>query len=114
MLRRPVKVFVGRSKSAHGPFVDSKGIDMLNNGGDVVLASHGDYYAPGGQAIFTDYNRKTKTSRDVFVYHYVPVVSPDGYNDTYSTLGLNGIDWRTVSCSAYASGQRMTTNAILI
>ncbi|KAF7376731.1 Arabinan endo-1,5-alpha-L-arabinosidase [Mycena sanguinolenta] len=83
------KVFVGRSKSAHGPFLDKNGIDMRETGGTLVLGSHGNIYAPGGQVIFTD----KKTNRDVFVYHYVPVDSPSPYNDSFSSLGLNGIDW---------------------
>ncbi|KAF8181645.1 glycoside hydrolase family 43 protein [Mycena galopus ATCC 62051] len=83
------KVFVGRSKSAHGPFLDRSGLDMRDTGGTLVLGSHGNIYAPGGQVIFTD----KKTNQDVFVYHYVPVDSPSPYNDSFSSLGLNGIDW---------------------
>ncbi|KAJ7796576.1 glycoside hydrolase family 43 protein [Mycena olivaceomarginata] len=83
------KVFVGRSKSAHGPFLDKNGLDMRETGGTLVLGSHGNIYAPGGQVIFTD----KKTKKDVFVYHYVPVDSPSPFNDSFSSLGLNGIDW---------------------
>ncbi|KAJ7213138.1 glycoside hydrolase family 43 protein [Mycena pura] len=83
------KVFVGRSKSAHGPFLDKNGRDMRENGGTLVLGSHGNVYAPGGQVIFTD----KKTKKDVFVYHYVPVNSPSPFDDSFSSLGLNGIDW---------------------
>jgi len=83
------KVFVGRSKSASGPFVDANGVDLLDTGGTLVLGSHGNIYAPGGQVIFTD----TPSGKDVFVYHYVPVHSPSPFNDTFSSLGLNGIDW---------------------
>ncbi|RDX52372.1 glycoside hydrolase family 43 protein [Lentinus brumalis] len=83
------KVFVGRSSSAHGPFLDKNGKDLRNTGGTLVLASHGNVYAPGGQAIFTD----SKSKKDIFVYHYVPVNSPQPYNDAYSALGLNAIDW---------------------
>ncbi|KAJ7475441.1 glycoside hydrolase family 43 protein [Mycena galericulata] len=86
------KVFVGRSKSAHGPFLDKNEVDMRNTGGTLVLGSHGNVYAPGGQVIFTD----QKTNKDVFVYHYVPAIdSPSPYNDSFSSLGLNGIDWST-------------------
>ncbi|KAJ7793732.1 glycoside hydrolase family 43 protein [Mycena olivaceomarginata] len=77
------KVFVGRSKSAHGPFLDKNGHDMRETGGTLVLGSHGNIYAPGGQVIFTD----KKTRKDVFVYHYVPVNSPSPYNDSFSSLG---------------------------
>ncbi|KAJ7891634.1 glycosyl hydrolase, partial [Mycena olivaceomarginata] len=83
------KVFVGRSKSAHGPFLDKNGLDMRETGGTLILGLHGNVYAPGGQVIFTD----KKTNKDVFVYHYVPVDSPSPYNNSFSSLGLNGIDW---------------------
>ncbi|KAH9925024.1 glycoside hydrolase family 43 protein [Epithele typhae] len=83
------KVFVGRSTSAHGPFVDKNGRDLRSTGGTLVLASHGNVYAPGGQAIFSD----TKSGKDVFVYHYVPVKSAVPYSDAYASLGLNAIDW---------------------
>jgi arabinan endo-1,5-alpha-L-arabinosidase len=67
---------------------------MRETGGTLVLGSHGNIYAPGGQVIFTD----KKTKKDVFVYHYVPVDSPSPFNDSFSSLGLNGIDWSSVSC----------------
>lgn len=89
------KVFVGRSTSAHGPFLDANGIDLRSSGGTLVLASHGNIYAPGGQVIFVDHSDGSE--RDVFVYHYVPVNSPVPYSDTYASLGLNGIDWSSVS-----------------
>ncbi|KAJ7616066.1 glycoside hydrolase family 43 protein [Roridomyces roridus] len=84
------KVFVGRSHSARGPFLDKDGVDMRQTGGTLVLGSHGNVYAPGGQVIFTD----RKTGKDVFVYHYVPAIdSPAPFDDEFSSLGLNGIDW---------------------
>ncbi|TFK54442.1 glycoside hydrolase family 43 protein [Heliocybe sulcata] len=83
------QVFVGRSSSPSGPFVDKSGVDMRESGGALVLASHGNVYAPGGQVVFND----NKLGRDVFAYHYVPVNSPSPYNDSYASLGLNGIDW---------------------
>ncbi|KAI0822073.1 glycoside hydrolase family 43 protein [Trametes gibbosa] len=83
------KVFVGRSSSAHGPFVDKSGRDLRQTGGTLVLASHDNVYAPGGQSIFTD----SMSGRDIFVYHYVPVKSAQPYSDAYATLGLNAIDW---------------------
>ncbi|OCH91227.1 glycoside hydrolase family 43 protein [Obba rivulosa] len=85
------KVFVGRSESAHGPFLDANGVDLRSSGGTLVLASHGNIYAPGGQGIFID--QSAGSEREVFVYHYVPVDSPDPYSDTYASLGLNGIEW---------------------
>ncbi|OBZ69045.1 putative arabinan endo-1,5-alpha-L-arabinosidase A [Grifola frondosa] len=85
------KVFVGHSTSVHGPFLDATGKDLRDSGGTLVLASHGNVYAPGGQGVFTD----ARSEQDVFVYHYVPVDSPEPYSDTFASLGLNGIDWST-------------------
>ncbi|KAL1950447.1 hypothetical protein VTO73DRAFT_5571 [Trametes versicolor] len=83
------KVFVGRSASAHGPFVDQAGVDMRNNGGTLVLASHGDVFAPGGEGIFTD----SKSGKDIFVYHYLHSQGSIAYVEANSSLGLNAIDW---------------------
>ena len=45
-------VMVCRSTSPTGGFVDQNGVDCLtDNGGTIVLASHGDVYAPGGQGM---------------------------------------------------------------
>ena len=93
------KVFVGRSTSAHGPFLDKSGKDLRSTGGTLVLASHGNVYAPGGQAVFTD----SKSGKDIFVYHYIPVSSPVPYSDAYASLGLNAIDWSSVSMRVYLS-----------
>ena len=94
-------VVVGRSESAHGPFVDQAGVQLLKTGGTIILGSHGRVYAPGGQSIFTDTYFNSSTSswqeRDVFVYHYVPADGPHADNTSYADLGLNGIDWSTVS-----------------
>ncbi|KAG8721757.1 hypothetical protein FRC09_007416 [Ceratobasidium sp. 395] len=46
------KVYVGRSKSATGPFVDATGKPLTETGGTLVLASHGNIYAPGGNSVF--------------------------------------------------------------
>ncbi len=89
----PTQVFVGRSTSAHGPFLDKAGKDLRQTGGTLVLASHGNVYAPGGQSIFTD----SKSGKDVFVYHYVPVNSAQPSSDAFATLWLNAIDWSSGS-----------------
>ncbi|CCM00536.1 uncharacterized protein FIBRA_02570 [Fibroporia radiculosa] len=90
-------VVVGRSEFAHGPFVDADGVALLDSGGTIILGSHGRVYAPGGQAIFVDkyYDSKVQSlqEREVFVYHYVPADGVSPYNDSYSSLGLNGINW---------------------
>lgn len=46
---------VCRSTSATGGFVDESGVDCLEeNGGTLVLGSHDDVYAPGGQGAMYD------------------------------------------------------------
>ncbi|KAH9851722.1 endo-1,5-alpha-L-arabinosidase [Lenzites betulinus] len=83
------KVFVGRSDSAHGPFVDEAGVDMRDNGGTLVIASHGDVFAPGGEGIFSD----SKSGKDIFVYHYLHSQGAIAYIEANASLGLNAIDW---------------------
>ncbi|EMD39678.1 glycoside hydrolase family 43 protein [Gelatoporia subvermispora B] len=85
------KVFVGRSRSAHGPFVDANGVDLRSAGGTLVVASHGNVYAPGGEGVFSD--KANGSERDVFVYHYLPASGPGAYTEPNASVGLNGIDW---------------------
>ena len=62
------KVLVGRSTSVTGPFVDQAGNELTRGGaGTLVLGSHDNVYAPGGQSVFRD----AVSGRDVIVYHYV-------------------------------------------
>ncbi|KAI0667727.1 glycosyl hydrolase [Trametes maxima] len=83
------RVFVGRSESAHGPFLDHAGVDLRDNGGTLVIASHEDVYAPGGEGVFTD----TKSGKDIFVYHYLHSQGSIAYKEANASLGLNAIDW---------------------
>lgn len=59
------KVKVCRSKSVTGPYVGPAGGSCLNGNGLVLLGSHGDVYAPGGQGIFDDPKLGT-----IMYYHY--------------------------------------------
>jgi arabinan endo-1,5-alpha-L-arabinosidase len=57
-----------RSESPTGNFKDKEGKDCATeNGGTLVLASHGDVYAPGGQGVFWD----PQSSSVILYYHYV-------------------------------------------
>jgi arabinan endo-1,5-alpha-L-arabinosidase len=58
-------VFVCRSSSITGPFVDSTGLACLEGGGNLLLASHDYVYAPGGEGILED-----PTFGTVLYYHY--------------------------------------------
>ena len=57
---------VCRSTVPTGPFVDKRGKDCRQGGGELVLASHGDVYAPGGQGVVYDEGVKGV----VLYYHY--------------------------------------------
>jgi len=81
------KVFVGRSLSPSGPFVDKNGTALLQTGGTLVLASHDNIYAPGGTSLFLD----PKSGRDVMAYHWRPFDNIQG--DSNSQLGLNYVDF---------------------
>ncbi|KAI0806898.1 glycoside hydrolase family 43 protein [Fomes fomentarius] len=83
------KVLVGRSESASGPFVDKDGKQLTEARdpptGSLVLGSHDNVYAPGGQSIFLD----PVSGRDVIVYHYVPSTGIGGP----SYLGINFLNF---------------------
>ena len=83
------KVLVGRGTSPSGPFVGQLGHDITLNltppTGSLVLGSHDNIYAPGGQSVYFD----PVSGRDVMVYHYVP-------NDAFggpSYLGINYLNF---------------------
>lgn len=77
-----------RSSGQSGGFVDRQGRDCrTGNGGTLVLGSHGDVFAPGGQGVMYDPQRKAV----VMYYHYVrPSVSYD-YDDFF--FGWSRLDF---------------------
>ncbi|KAM5542571.1 hypothetical protein V8D89_003532 [Ganoderma adspersum] len=83
------KVLVGRSKSVSGPFLDMDGNDLTKAAspptGTLVLGSHDNIYAPGGQSVYSD----PVSGRDIIVYHYVP---KDRYGGP-SYLGINYLNF---------------------
>ncbi|KAL9114615.1 MAG: hypothetical protein Q9227_001293 [Pyrenula ochraceoflavens] len=61
------KVMVCRSTSPTGPFTDDQDRDCVSqNGGKMVLGSHGSIYAPGGQGVMWDDQEQSV----VMYYHY--------------------------------------------
>ena len=84
------KVLVGRSESVSGPYVDRDGHALTKvrdpPAGSLVLGSHDDVYAPGGQSVFRD----AVSGRDVIVYHYVNGTEEVGGP---SYLGINFLDF---------------------
>ncbi|KAI0032151.1 glycoside hydrolase family 43 protein [Vararia minispora EC-137] len=83
------KVLVGRGSGGMGPFYGQLGndltLDLNPPTGSLVLPSHDNIYAPGGQSIFFD----PVSQRDVMVYHYVPNNAFGGP----SYLGINYLDF---------------------
>ncbi|KAH8823004.1 glycoside hydrolase family 43 protein [Flagelloscypha sp. PMI_526] len=83
------KVLVGRGSSGMGPFYGKLGNALTETltppTGSLVLPSHDNIYAPGGQSLFKD----PVSGRDVIVYHYVPNNAFGGP----SYLGINYIDF---------------------
>lgn len=61
---REYRVMVCRADQVTGPFKDKDGKDCLESGGTLVLGSHGDVYAPGGQGVMVD------EGKPVMYYHY--------------------------------------------
>lgn len=61
------KIMVCRGENASGPFFDKEGRNCLTeNGGTLVLGSHGDVFAPGGQGLAHD----PDVDRVALYYHY--------------------------------------------
>jgi arabinan endo-1,5-alpha-L-arabinosidase len=58
------EIVVGRSSSPNGPFVDQSGTSMLSGGGTVLLATGGEFTAPGGEFVYTD-----ATNGDLITFH---------------------------------------------
>ncbi|KAJ4353496.1 uncharacterized protein N0V89_005226 [Didymosphaeria variabile] len=60
------RILVCKAATPAGPFTDRDGRRCDESGGTLVLGSHGDVYAPGGQGVLLD----DKTGRTVLYYHY--------------------------------------------
>lgn len=84
------KIMVCRSDSASGPFIDQDGNNCLTeNGGTMVLGSHDDVYAPGGQGVYYD----SSAGRPIVYYHYVNTTI--GYDYDQFQFGFNYLDFST-------------------
>lgn len=81
------KIYVCRSETYNGGFVDLAGTSCLDGGGLLVLESHGDYvYAPGGQGVYYD-----EEYGDILYYFYInPTI---GLANTDDQFGWNVITW---------------------
>jgi Beta-xylosidase len=75
---------VGRSKNPIGPFLDKKGIDMVDGGGSLVLESKGTKRGPGHAGIW-----KNEKGQDILSFHYY-----DAKRDGIPLYGERKIVWR--------------------
>ena len=108
-------IFVGRSTSPTGPFVDREGVSMLDPsvGGTPVISMNGNrWVGPGHNAVFTDAG-----GQDWTVYHAVnvddPYFTPGGINKRPVLLDpLDWVDgWPTVRGGQWASDTPMSAPA---
>ncbi|GEM46031.1 family 43 glycosylhydrolase [Deinococcus cellulosilyticus] len=86
-------LFVGRSKSPTGPFVDQSGVDLnaTNVGGTPFLAQNGNrWVGVGHNAIFTD-----ASGQDWTVYHGVDQETPFLNTDNFTRrpVLMDPVDW---------------------
>ncbi|RPD44529.1 T9SS C-terminal target domain-containing protein [Hymenobacter sediminis] len=89
----------GRSTSPTGPFLDQQGVDLNNNGGDLILNVSGRYVGPGHTGIFEE------NGVSYFSHHYY-----DGDDNGVPKLGLAKLTWTaagwpTVSRDWVAAGR---------
>jgi arabinan endo-1,5-alpha-L-arabinosidase len=77
------RIMVGRGTSAHGPFVDERGVDMMLGGGTQLLAGNGQTWnAPGGETVLID-----PVNGDLITFHAIQL--PDGG----AYLFVNSLTW---------------------
>lgn len=86
-------VFVGRSKSVTGPYLDREGVSLLNArvGGTPVLSMNGNrFVGPGHSALFTD-----TAGQDWLVYHAIDMNDPslNGAGDGKRPVMMDPVDW---------------------
>lgn len=118
---------VGRSTSPTGPFLDKNGVNLNNNGGELLLNVSGRYTGPGHTGIFEE------NGVSYFSHHYYdyedsgapklgianltwdaanwPVVSRDWLvPGRYEIAGQNGLVWQAQGCTS-APGQTIVQSA---
>lgn len=69
---------VGRSRTVTGPYVDRRGVPLLEGGGSVVLATYGAEIGPGGESV----------SNGFLAYHFY-----DGNAGGAFTLAIRQLAW---------------------
>lgn len=89
------KIMVCRADSPEGPYFDRDGKDCLKeDGGTIIMGSHGSVFAPGGQGLLYD----PEMDSTIIYYHYLPA-NPTTLkpvltvNDNEAYFGWNKVDW---------------------
>jgi arabinan endo-1,5-alpha-L-arabinosidase len=76
------RIMVGRGRQLAGPYADRSGRPLLEGGGTLVLASHGECHGPGHNMVFAD------GDADWIVHHMY-----DGANAGVPTLQVRPLIW---------------------
>ncbi|KAF4635902.1 hypothetical protein G7Y89_g2194 [Cudoniella acicularis] len=83
------KIMVCRSENPSGPFVDAEGKSCkTENGGTLILGSHDDVYAPGGQGVL--YDGSVDGGSVILYYHYIKNFKNTAHP---ATFGWNKLDF---------------------
>lgn len=84
-LKSTYTTVVGRSKHLFGPYVDKKGVSMLENHHEVLIDKNAAFVGPGHNSeIVTD-----DKGADWMFYHAVSVANPEG-----RVLMLDRVNWK--------------------
>jgi arabinan endo-1,5-alpha-L-arabinosidase len=85
--RSNYKTMVGRATNVTGPYVDAKGVPMLDGGATPVLLANGQWLGPGGESVRMGQEHGLGDDHDIIVFHAYQAKSGDAY------LQLSTIDW---------------------
>ncbi|MCK4750242.1 MAG: arabinan endo-1,5-alpha-L-arabinosidase [Bacteroidales bacterium] len=83
-LESTYEIHVGRSKSPTGPVIDKEGHDMVDQGGTMLLQTHGCYIGPGHASIY-----RHTDGRYAFSFHYY-----DGEDEGNARLAVRDLSWK--------------------
>ena len=76
------KMIVGRSKSVKGPYLDQKGVNMANGGGDLLLQGDKNWYGVGHNGV------STFDGKDYLIFH-----GYDAKDKGISKLRVEELNW---------------------
>ncbi|KAL9051557.1 MAG: hypothetical protein Q9162_005949 [Coniocarpon cinnabarinum] len=79
------KIMVCRARNPAGPFLDRDKRPCMDSGGTILLESHDDVYAPGGQGVLQD------GDATYIYYHYLNTTMSIVDNEVQ--WGVNVVDW---------------------